>query len=265
MAIVTPPSATRRWRHNPTCWLLPTCCRLAVAHRNSLAGLAAVALSILEDSQVSVEFRARNHKVTRVLRVSSDGTRVFFYKPPLGWHLSTEGVAPAPPQGAPVHSWDALPQALWAKYACAARFVSLVRQKTPKIILYAEYALCIRLGSGDLEASFYSGARVVCSGNHVQLMDVGGPQRHLTLPVDPEMLPPSQCSLWQITCEYHRRCQALEAALEATDEGWNIFPAIFGSASLVVAVLISVAALFQATAGLATAVQRQVPRVLLFF
>ncbi|KAM7291487.1 serine/threonine-protein kinase PLK4 isoform X3 [Ixodes scapularis] len=131
-------------------------------------------LSILEDGQVSVEFRARNHKVTRVLRVSSDGTRVVFYKPPLGWHLSTEGVAPAPPQGAPVHSWDALPQALWAKYACAARFVSLVRQKTPKIILYAEYALCILLGSGDLEASFYSGARVVCSGNHVQLMDVAG-------------------------------------------------------------------------------------------
>ncbi|XP_040062471.2 serine/threonine-protein kinase PLK4-like [Ixodes scapularis] len=140
-------------------------------------------------------------KVTRVLRVSSDGTRVVFYKPPLGWHLSREGVAPAPPQGALVHSWDALPQALWAKYACAAKFVSLVRQKTPKIILYAEYALCILLGSGDLEASFYSGARVVCSGNHVQLMDVGGPQRHLTLPVDPQMLPPSQRSLWQITCE----------------------------------------------------------------
>ncbi|CAN7939809.1 unnamed protein product [Ixodes hexagonus] len=185
-------------------------------------------LSILEDGQVSVEFRGRNHKVNRVLRVSPDGVRVTFYKPPLNWHHSTEGVAPVPPQSALVHSWDALPQALWAKYACAARFVSLVRQKTPKIILYAEYALCILLGSGDLEASFYSGAKVVCSGNHVQLTDVGGPLRHLTLPVDTDTLSPSQCSLWQITCEYHRRCRALEAALEATDEGWNIFPAIFG-------------------------------------
>lgn len=33
--------------------------------------------------------------------------------------------------------------------------------------------------------------------------------------------------------QYHRRCQALEAALEATDEGWNIFPAIFGRCVIV--------------------------------
>lgn len=114
-------------------------------------------LSILQDGQVCIEFLGRQQRLTRVLRVSADGSRAVVYKPPPGWQ-SGDGPPPAPPPSIETsHSWDALPRALWAKYACAARFVSLVRQKTPKIIMYADSALCILLGSGDLEASFYNG------------------------------------------------------------------------------------------------------------
>lgn len=113
-------------------------------------------LSILEDGEVCIEFLSPDRTVGRVLRVSGDGCRVLLYRPPLSG-APIDGPPPPTPPGCRPRPWDALPRPYWAKYACAARFVSLVRQKTPKIIFYAEAALCILLGSGDFEVSFYSG------------------------------------------------------------------------------------------------------------
>lgn len=184
-------------------------------------------LSILEGGEVCIEFLSADQTVGRVLRVSADGCRVLLYRPPLS-QPPVEGPPPAAPPGCRPRPWDALPRPYWAKYACAARFVSLVRQKTPKIIFYAEAALCILLGSGDFEVSFYSGFKVVRGSEHVQLTDASGHERQLALPLEASSLEPAQADLWKLTCEYHRRCVALESALEATDEGWNIYPAVFG-------------------------------------
>lgn len=184
-------------------------------------------LSILEDGEVCIEFLTADQHVGRVLRVSGDGRHVMLYRPAAHQVLPD---APPPPISANCQtlSWDALPRPYWPKYACAARFVDLVRQKTPKIIFYADAALCILLGNGDFEASFYSGAKVVRSNELIKLTDASGCEEQLAQPIDTSLLSPTQAQLWKLTCEYHRRCVALESALEATDEGWNIYPAVFG-------------------------------------
>ncbi|KAL1431420.1 hypothetical protein MTO96_014270 [Rhipicephalus appendiculatus] len=184
-------------------------------------------LSILENGEVCIEFLTADLTVGRVLRVSGDGRRVMVYRPAAHRVLPD---APPPPISAncQTRSWDALPRPYWPKYACAARFVDLVRQKTPKIIFYADAALCILLGNGDFEASFYSGSKVVRSNEQIKLTDISGCEEQLAQPIDISLLAPTQAQLWKLTCEYHRRCVALESALEATDEGWNIYPAVFG-------------------------------------
>lgn len=81
-----------------------------------------------------VEF-LKGENVATVLRVSADGRWVVAYKSGTAWH-------PTQPPPLPVDGTDdrfcidRLPQSLWKKYAIAARFVQLVRQKTVKIILY---------------------------------------------------------------------------------------------------------------------------------
>lgn len=185
-------------------------------------------LSILEDGEVCIEFlRADQMTVSRVLRVSGDGSRVVLYRPAMS-RAPADGPPPPIPANCQPLPWDALPRPYWPKYACAARFVDLVRQKTPKIIFYADTALCILLGSGDFEASFYSGSKVVRSSEQIKLTDASGHEEQLAQPIDTSLLTPAQAHLWKLTCEYHRRCLALESALDATDEGWNIYPAVFG-------------------------------------
>lgn len=68
---------------------------------------------------------------------------------------------PVPENGADsIHSYENLPEIHWKKYIYAARFVSLVRAKTPKVTLYTELAKCTLMENSpdpDFEAVFYSG------------------------------------------------------------------------------------------------------------
>lgn len=59
-----------------------------------------------------------------------------------------------------IYSYETLPKEHWKKYIYAARFVSLVRAKTPKITLYTDQAKCYLMEnspSNDFEAVFYTG------------------------------------------------------------------------------------------------------------
>ncbi|KAI5741249.1 hypothetical protein M8J76_011793 [Diaphorina citri] len=110
----------------------------ATRHRTKTA-----VLSILEGTgEVCIEFvkkRSGEERVTEVCRISSDGLRVALYTP----GGSSRGVPvrdappPLPPGGADlIFSYESLPRPHWKKYMYAARFVGLVRAKTPKITLY---------------------------------------------------------------------------------------------------------------------------------
>lgn len=76
-----------------------------------------------------------------------------------GFPVSDRPPSP-PPEETVSHSYHNLPSKYWKKYQYAAKFVHLVRSKTPKITLYSDQAKCMVMENGphpDLEACFYNG------------------------------------------------------------------------------------------------------------
>lgn len=95
-----------------------------------------------------------------VCRISSDGLRFVLYHPDGGKGVPIEEEPPdLPPGGADsIFSYENLPEKHWKKYQYAARFVQMVKAKTPKITYYSEKAKCQLMETlEDYEASFYSG------------------------------------------------------------------------------------------------------------
>uniref|UniRef100_A0A0A9XPB5 Serine/threonine-protein kinase PLK4 n=1 Tax=Lygus hesperus TaxID=30085 RepID=A0A0A9XPB5_LYGHE len=143
-------------------------------------------LSIVESSEVVIELIKKKagrseERVVDVCRISSDGLRVVVYRPgPHGRGVPVQDTPPPlPPGGADfIFSYESLPPEHWKKYIYGARFVGLVRSKTPKITLYTTTAKCILMENApdpDFEACYYSGLRSLqsdrrCVGNDVQLL-----------------------------------------------------------------------------------------------
>lgn len=178
-------------------------------------------LSILPDGDTCAEF-LRDGFVTEVCLVSADGRRLASFRP-RGPGLPPGDAPPPLPADTPWLSWDTLPTRLRGRYACLARFVALVRQKTPKVVLYTREAACVLTEGGDFEASFYTGGKVVQTSQEVKVTDATG--RTVTYGTSEE--PPGE--LWHLFCQYRRCCSALEAAVaSATTEGCDPFPAVFG-------------------------------------
>lgn len=77
----------------------------------------------------------------------------------------TDEPPPVPPDGADsIYSLETLPPEHWKKYIYASRFISLVRAKTPKIILYtseAKFLLMENSPNPDIEAVFYAGNQIL--------------------------------------------------------------------------------------------------------
>ena len=93
-------------------------------------------VSILEEGEVCLEFfQPKNGQdlVMEVIRISSNGMKISVYHP-----NSKKGVLlssrPPPQLADTTHLFSTLPSKYWKKYQYAARFVHLVRKKTPKVI-----------------------------------------------------------------------------------------------------------------------------------
>lgn len=119
----------------------------------------------IEPLGVTVEFikkkgKNREEKIVEVCKISKDGMKIVIFKP------DTEKTKDYPhvehdPNPDEVFSYHNLPQKHWKKYLYAARFVDLVKAKTPKITLYSKLAKCQLMENGtDLEAFFYTGEKV---------------------------------------------------------------------------------------------------------
>lgn len=122
-------------------------------------------LSILENREVCIEFikrrgQLKKEMVCEVCRISPDGVRIILYEPEGG-----KGVPPAanpPPLPAvgtdQIFSLESLPEKHWKKYSYAAKFVDLVRAKTPKVTFYTDKAKCLLMENlTDFEACFHEG------------------------------------------------------------------------------------------------------------
>ncbi|XP_049867651.1 serine/threonine-protein kinase PLK4 [Pectinophora gossypiella] len=122
----------------------------------------------IEPTSVIVEFikrkgKDREEKVVEICEISKDGMKILIYSPENSRDkangLHKENLNPDE-----VFSYHNLPQKHWKKYLYAARFVDLVKAKTPKITLYTSLAKCQLMENGtDIDLFFYSGEKVTFS------------------------------------------------------------------------------------------------------
>ncbi|XP_046626383.1 serine/threonine-protein kinase PLK4 isoform X1 [Neodiprion virginianus] len=188
-------------------------------------------LTILDNGEVCIEFIKRRNgkeKVSEVCRISGDGLRIVLYKASDGTSVGNEP-PPLPSRGADsIHSYETLPQRHHRKYIYAARFVRLVRAKTPKLTLYTPKAKCLFMENGphpDFELHFYNGAKITRTEGAVKVIEVpGGPT------YSEDDLPPRLEEFYEHYSQSYQRCLLLESTLASleTATGHSCFPAIIG-------------------------------------
>ncbi|OXU23422.1 hypothetical protein TSAR_006105 [Trichomalopsis sarcophagae] len=187
-------------------------------------------LTILSNGEVCIEFIKKKNNIERigeVCRISSDGLRIILYKPTDVLKASSQP-PPLPPRGADsIHSYESLPAKHHRKYLYAARFVSLVRAKTPKITLYTAKAKCLFMENGpqpDCEMLFYDGVKVLRADGAIKTIEKSG-QTYLETEV-PQQLE----EYYDHYTDCYKRCMLLESSLTSLEAatGHSYFPAIIG-------------------------------------
>uniref|UniRef100_A0A8C4WJ52 Serine/threonine-protein kinase PLK4 n=1 Tax=Gopherus evgoodei TaxID=1825980 RepID=A0A8C4WJ52_9SAUR len=176
-------------------------------------------VSILDAGEVCMEFLKELHSqelVKEVLRISCDGSVITVYHPNEGRGFFLDDGPPSPPEDVVTYNFDNLPEKYWKKYQYAAKFVQLVRSKTPKVTFYTRYAKCMLMENSpiaDVEVCFYDGAKIhkTAEESEIGLKEIQIYMDHAN--------------------EGHRICLALEAAVleeEKRSESVPFFPIIVG-------------------------------------
>lgn len=210
-------------------------------------------LTLCKSGEVVLEFvkfkpRFREERIVDICRISSDGQSIVMFQPSVhgGAKVSEDGPLEVPATAAQEHfQYETLPQKHWKKYVYAARFVSLVKAKTPKVTYYSARAKCVLMESEtDFEMHVYEGSveKVVASelsppgsesGGQVKLVDRMGGQEVVTWGCgDPYMqLNASSRSLFGHFVDSVRHCQVIArtlSELQSGSEGKALFPVIIG-------------------------------------
>uniref|UniRef100_F6XLX0 Serine/threonine-protein kinase PLK4 n=1 Tax=Ciona intestinalis TaxID=7719 RepID=F6XLX0_CIOIN len=139
-------------------------------------------VSILQNGEVCLEIvnsKTGKDIVTEVLCVSDNGNSIKIFSPTTkeqsGYILSKQ--PPIPPDSTNTYEKSTLPDKYHNKYKYLARFVQLVRSKTPKVTLFTKQAKCMLMENApeaDLEACFYNGAKVQQSKGKTMIIDQTG-------------------------------------------------------------------------------------------
>ncbi|XP_013119238.2 serine/threonine-protein kinase PLK4 [Stomoxys calcitrans] len=187
-------------------------------------------MSISKRGEVIIEFikyrsKYNADRITDICWISSDGMSVIVYQPDSGRGLP---ISEQPPELPPfssnsIFSYCTLPLKHHKKYAYAARFVDLVKSKTPKVTYYstrAKFALMESLD--DYETSFYDGSKITKSSREgLRIYDKHGRQIS-TNEADKSLIDHQE--------ECFNHCLALSKALESTEipSTHSCFPIVIG-------------------------------------
>lgn len=101
---------------------------------------------------------------SNIVLFENNAFQVVLYQPNAGKGVMLGDEPPSVPlRGADaIHSYESLPENHWKKYIYAARFVNLVKAKTPKITYYSQQAKCLLMENKpnpDFEVIFYQGKK----------------------------------------------------------------------------------------------------------
>ncbi|NXN95580.1 PLK4 kinase, partial [Rhinopomastus cyanomelas] len=193
-------------------------------------------VSILETGEVCMEFLKEHHSqelVKEVLRISCDGNVIAVYHPNEGRGFLLDDTPPAPPENICMYNFDNLPEKYWKKYQYAAKFVQLVRTKTPKVTFYSRYAKCMLMENSpaaDVEVCFYDGAKIHKTAGVTRVIEKSG--KSFTLKAESPVCLKKEIQVYMDHAdEAHRICLALESAVlqeEKRSEHVPFFPIIVG-------------------------------------
>ncbi|KAK0176155.1 hypothetical protein PV328_000320 [Microctonus aethiopoides] len=189
-------------------------------------------LTILENGEVCIEFlkkkNGKSERISEVCRISSDGLRILLYKP-TDSKIIRDAPPPIPSCGADnMYSYENLPLRHHRKYLYAARFVNLVKAKTPKLTLYTTRGKCLFMENGphpDCELYFYNGVKVTRVDSVVKLTEQNGMASYTE-----ENIPGDLEIYYEHYTESYQRCLLLESTLASLQSatGHSYFPAIIG-------------------------------------
>ncbi|XP_058177593.1 serine/threonine-protein kinase PLK4 [Anopheles ziemanni] len=193
-----------------------------------------VILTILADSgEVVLEFvkpkgRLREDRVVDVCRISSDGLRFVLYHPGGSRGVPIKNEPPDLPLAGvdSIYSYENIPERHWKKYVYAARFVNMVKAKTPKITLYSEMAKCQLMETLlDYEVVFYDGSKIVLNSNdqELKMFDKTGKVHRGSGAIQSEAF--IKYEHFQQTLEH---CRTIERTLSCLSLGGKTFPIIIG-------------------------------------
>ncbi|KAK9398879.1 serine/threonine-protein kinase PLK4 [Crotalus adamanteus] len=191
-------------------------------------------VSILDTGEVCMEFLKECNSqefVKEVLKISCDGNEVTVYHPNEGLGVPLNDRPPASPEHLNVYSLDNLPEKYWKKYQYAAKFVQLVRSKTPKVTFYTRYAKCMLMENSvpaDVEICFYDGAKIHKAAGAIRIIEKSG--KAYTIKEENENLQKDIQIYVHHANEAHRICLALETAILAEERSESVpfFPIIVG-------------------------------------
>ncbi|UJR26570.1 hypothetical protein I4U23_007891 [Adineta vaga] len=135
------------------------------SHRQATKSLI---MNIMENGEVVLETirtKTTKRRIVDVFRVSGDGLHIITYTPN-SRHGSPGSDHPPPiPRDKNAYQeyhFNRLPSEYWKKYQYAHKFVTLVRSRTPKIVLYTTDAKCSLMEIGvDFEAIFLCGVKII--------------------------------------------------------------------------------------------------------
>ncbi|NWY90922.1 PLK4 kinase, partial [Loxia curvirostra] len=193
-------------------------------------------VSILDTGEVCMEFLKEHRSqelVKEVLRISCDGNVIAAYHPNEGRGFLLGDRPPPPPEGICTYNFDNLPEKYWKKYQYAAKFVQLVRTKTPKVTFYTRYAKCMLMENSppaDVEICFYDGAKIHKTAGITRVIEKSG--KSFTLKGESEAGLKKEIQAYMDHAnEGHRICLALECAVfeeEKRSGSAPFFPIIVG-------------------------------------
>ncbi|XP_042324187.1 serine/threonine-protein kinase PLK4 isoform X2 [Sceloporus undulatus] len=193
-------------------------------------------VSILETGEVCMEFLKEYNLqefVKEVLSISCDGNMVTVCHPNEGRGiLLNDRPPPPPPKSISVYTFDNLPEKYWKKYQYAAKFVQLVRSKTPKVTFYTRYAKCMLMENSspaDVEICFYDGAKIHKTAGVIRVIEKSG--KAYTIKEENEVGLQKDVQIYvDHANEGHRICLALESAILAEEKSESVpfFPIIVG-------------------------------------
>ncbi len=123
-------------------------------------------LNIMDRNEVVLELikvKKNQQYIMEVIRIESEIDNIIVYQPNGGKGCIISNRPPPVPteKGSFMQfNYKNLPQNYWKKYDLAAKFVKMVRSRTPKITLHVEDAKCILYDtSPDFEAHFHRGTK----------------------------------------------------------------------------------------------------------